>query len=97
MDGTTKAFWKNRAICMSLLVIIGRGQPNDLNMSVETLDESQKANALEGVKSSSEPLKKSGQKQQAELEDTERQKCGRQPRIPKDGMAESGAEQPTSR
>jgi hypothetical protein len=32
-----KAFWKKRATGMSLLVIIDRGQPIDLNMSIKML------------------------------------------------------------
>jgi hypothetical protein len=74
---------------------------NPANVSVETLDRSQKAAPLEGVESGGEPLKKRGRKQQADPEDFESDKelpkRGRKPRIPKEGTAESAAEQPTSR
>jgi DNA ligase-1 len=71
------------------------------NVSVKTIDISQKAASLEGVESGGEPLKKRGRKQQAEPEDAESDKelpkRSRKPRVLKKGMAESAAEQPTSR
>jgi hypothetical protein len=46
MDGTKKAFGKKRATGMFLLVIIDRGHPIDLNVSITMLDRSQKTAPL---------------------------------------------------
>jgi hypothetical protein len=49
MDGTKKASGKKRAIYMSLSVIMDRGQVIDLNVSIKTLDRSQKVAPLDRV------------------------------------------------
>jgi hypothetical protein len=96
MDGTKKASGKKRAIYMSWLVIMDRGQLIDLNVSIKTLDRSQKVAPLDRVEFSGEPLMKCGQKKQSQPEDTksnkELPKRGRKPKIPNERVTKSAAE-----